>query len=79
VERLYSLHGPVSDEELGALAEAWKPFRTWAAVLIRAAARRVPGDQPAQSGTNPVDRPRRIGNTVATGAVAPLRAETVRS
>jgi DNA-3-methyladenine glycosylase II len=66
VEQLYDLRGPVGDEELHALAEAWKPFRTWAAVLIRAAARRVLGDEPAQSGTNPVGRRRRIGNTVAT-------------
>jgi len=79
VERLYNLRGPVSDEELRAVAEVWKPFRTWAAVLIRAAAQRVLGDEPAQSGTNPVGRRRRIGNTVATGTVAPLRAETVRS
>jgi DNA-3-methyladenine glycosylase II len=79
VERLYGLRGPVSDEELRALAEAWKPFRTWAAVLIRAAARRVLDGEPAQSSTNPAGRRRRIGNTAATGAVAPLRAETVRS
>ena len=79
VEQLYDLRGPVSDEEFRALAEAWKPFRTWAAVLIRAAARRVLGDEPAQSGTNPVGRRRRIGHTVATGTVAPNRAETVRS
>ena len=79
VEQLYNLRGPVSDEELRALAEAWKPFRTWAAVLIRAAAWRVLGDEPAQSGTNPVGRRRRIGHTVATGTVAPHRAETVRS
>jgi DNA-3-methyladenine glycosylase II len=79
VEQLYDLRGPVSDEEFRALAEAWKPFRTWAAVLIRAAAPRVLGDEPAQSGTNPAGRRRRIGHTVATGTVAPHRAETVRS
>jgi DNA-3-methyladenine glycosylase II len=79
VERLYNLRGPVTDDEFRALAEAWKPFRTWAAVLIRAAALRVLGGEPAQPGTNPVGRRRRIGSTVATGAVAPLRAETVRS
>jgi DNA-3-methyladenine glycosylase II len=79
VERLYDLRGPVSDEELRALAEAWKPFRTWAAVLIRAAAGRVLDGEPAQSGPKPVGRRRRIRNTVATGAAAPLRAETVRS
>jgi DNA-3-methyladenine glycosylase II len=53
VERLYNLPAPVSDEELGALADAWKPFRTWAGVVIRAAARRVLGNEPVQSGTNP--------------------------
>jgi DNA-3-methyladenine glycosylase II len=79
VEQLYNLNGPVSDEELHALAEAWKPFRTWAAVLVRAAARRVLGDEPAQSGTNPVGQRRRIGHTVATGTVTPHRADTVRS
>lgn len=79
VEQLYGLRGPVSSEELGALAEAWKPFRTWAAVLIRAAARRVLGGEPAQSHTNPGGRPHRIGNAVATGTVAPRRAEKVRS
>jgi DNA-3-methyladenine glycosylase II len=79
VERLYNLHRRVSDDELHALAEAWKPFRTWAAVLIRAAARRVLDGEPPQSGTNPADSPRRIRGTAATGAVAPLRAETVRS
>jgi len=79
VERLYNLRGPVSDDELRSLAEAWKPFRTWAAVLIRAAAQRVLGGEPAQSGTNPAGRRRRIRNTVATGAVPPLRAEMVRS
>ena len=79
VERLRNLRGPVSDDELRSLAEAWKPFRTWAAVLIRAAAQRVLGGEPAQSGTNPAGRRRRIRNTVATGAVPPLRAEMVRS
>jgi DNA-3-methyladenine glycosylase II len=46
VEQLYNLREPVSHEKLSALAEAWKPFRTWAAVLIRAAARRVLGGEP---------------------------------
>jgi DNA-3-methyladenine glycosylase II len=78
VEQLYGLAGPVSGAELGALAEAWKPFRTWAAVLIRAAARRVLPGEPAQSGANPDGRGRRIGNAVATGTAAPRRAETVR-
>jgi DNA-3-methyladenine glycosylase II len=79
VEQLYNLPGPVSDGELRALAEAWKPFRTWAAVLIRAAGRRVLGGEPAQSHANPDERQRRIPNTVATGTAAPRRADTVRS
>jgi DNA-3-methyladenine glycosylase II len=77
-ERLYHLRAPVSDTELAALAEAWKPFRTWAAVLIRAAARRILDDEPPQSSTKPGGRRRRMEDTVA-GTVAPHRAETVRS
>jgi DNA-3-methyladenine glycosylase II len=79
VEQLYNVPGPVSDGELQALAEAWKPFRTWAAVLIRAAGRRILGDEPVQSRAKPDERQRRIRSTVATGAAAPRRADTVRS
>jgi DNA-3-methyladenine glycosylase II len=32
---LYGLDGPPSLEEFAALAENWRPFRTWAMVLIR--------------------------------------------
>jgi len=39
---LYDLAGPSTSEELAAIAERWRPLRTWAAVLIRAAAHRVP-------------------------------------
>ena len=56
VEQLYNLPAPVSDETLSGLAEAWKPFRTWAAVLIRAAAKRVLGGVSAQPGSRPADR-----------------------
>jgi DNA-3-methyladenine glycosylase II len=41
VARLYRLPGPPAPEQFEALAEAWKPLRTWAAVLIRAAAQRL--------------------------------------
>ena len=41
VARLYRLPAPPDADELGALAEAWKPLRTWAAVLIRAASQRL--------------------------------------
>lgn len=40
VERLYSLDG-MTDEQYSALAEQWRPFRTWTAVLIRAASGRL--------------------------------------
>ena len=40
VERLYGLDG-MSDEQYSALAEHWRPFRTWATVLIRAASGRL--------------------------------------
>ena len=33
--------GPASPEELARIAERWRPFRTWAAVLIRAAGDRA--------------------------------------
>ena len=72
-ERLYHLRAPVSDTELAALAEAWKPFRTWAAVLIRAAAGRVLGDESPQPSTKPDGRRRRMEDTVA-GTAAPRRA-----
>jgi DNA-3-methyladenine glycosylase II len=37
---LYGLPGPPSEPEFRALADRWRPFRTWSAVLIRAAAHR---------------------------------------
>ncbi|MEP6697896.1 MAG: DNA-3-methyladenine glycosylase 2 family protein [Pseudonocardiales bacterium] len=42
VAQLYGLPGPPSPEQFADLAEAWRPFRTWVAVLIRAAASRLP-------------------------------------
>jgi DNA-3-methyladenine glycosylase II len=39
--RLYDLAGPPAEAQFRELAEAWRPFRTWAVVLIRAAAWRV--------------------------------------
>jgi DNA-3-methyladenine glycosylase II len=45
--RLYQLPAAPSPEQFRALAEAWRPFRTWAVVLIRAAAGRILGDEPA--------------------------------
>lgn len=39
--RLYGLGGPATPEQLRGLAEPWRPFRTWAVVLIRAVTRRI--------------------------------------
>ena len=41
VGRLYGLSGPPSEDEFLQMAERWKPFRTWAIVLIRAAGPRL--------------------------------------
>jgi DNA-3-methyladenine glycosylase II len=56
VERLYHLRGPVTAAELAALAEPWKPFRTWAAVLIRAAAGRVLDGPPSAAAVSGAER-----------------------
>jgi DNA-3-methyladenine glycosylase II len=42
--RLYDLAEPVSTARFAELAEPWKPLRTWAVVLIRAAGPRLLGD-----------------------------------
>ncbi len=44
VGRLYGLPGPATPEDLLRIGEAWRPFRTWVAVLLRAASSRVPED-----------------------------------
>jgi DNA-3-methyladenine glycosylase II len=41
VGELYGLGGPATAEQLTGIAEVWQPFRTWAVVLIRAAASRL--------------------------------------
>jgi DNA-3-methyladenine glycosylase II len=41
VAHLYDLPQPPAEAEFRALAEPWRPFRTWATVLIRAAAPRI--------------------------------------
>jgi len=48
--RLYGLAAPPAEAQFRELAEAWRPFRTWAVVLIRAAARRILDDDQAGSG-----------------------------
>jgi DNA-3-methyladenine glycosylase II len=39
--RLYGLGHDASPEEMRAIAENWRPFRTWATVLLRAAGPRI--------------------------------------
>ncbi len=41
VAQLYNLPEPPAEDQFRALAEPWRPFRTWATVLIRAVASRV--------------------------------------
>jgi DNA-3-methyladenine glycosylase II len=41
VGRLYGLSGPPDLERLTAMAEPWRPMRTWVSVLVRAAGPRV--------------------------------------
>jgi DNA-3-methyladenine glycosylase II len=48
--RLYGLPEPPAEAQFRELAQAWRPFRTWAVVLIRAVAHRVLDDEPAGSG-----------------------------
>jgi DNA-3-methyladenine glycosylase II len=43
--RLYGLGGPATPEQLRQLAEPWRPFRTWATVLIRAVTPRLAADR----------------------------------
>ena len=51
--RLYGLASAPGDAEFRALAEPWRPFRTWVAVLIRAAAGRVLDAPEARPGPAP--------------------------
>ena len=47
IGRLYGLPEPPDDEQVAAIAERWRPFRTWAAVLVRAATDRLPSEPSA--------------------------------
>ena len=40
VEQAYAITTPLSSEQFAALAEPWRPFRTWATVLMRVAGER---------------------------------------
>jgi len=50
--RLYGLEEPVEADRIARLAEPWRPLRTWAVVLIRAAGPRLLAED-AQRGTVP--------------------------
>lgn len=54
--RLYERDEPLAQAQFQEIAEPWKPLRTWAIVLIRAAGQRVLGDQPVAG------RPRALGD-----------------
>lgn len=43
VGRLYDLPGPATAADLDRIGEAWRPFRTWVSVLLRAASKRSGG------------------------------------
>jgi DNA-3-methyladenine glycosylase II len=47
VTDLYQLPGPPTNDDFYRIAEPWRPYRTWASVLIRAAAHRLPPAQAA--------------------------------
>ena len=51
--RLYHLPAPPDQDRFRALAEPWRPFRTWAVVLIRAATSRVIGDDAGGAARRP--------------------------
>ena len=48
--QLYQLDAPPGPQEFARIAEPWRPFRTWAVVLIRAAAGRIPGRNASADG-----------------------------
>lgn len=47
VGRLYGFGRPATAEEFAGIAEDWRPYRTWATVLVRAAAPRLTSATPA--------------------------------
>lgn len=47
IRELYGFDHEPSNDELATVAEAWRPFRTWATVLIRSAAGRLAGAVPS--------------------------------
>jgi DNA-3-methyladenine glycosylase II len=56
VKHYYGLAGPPDAAELERIAESWRPFRTWASVIFRAAGDRegLPFEPPAKRGARAV-------------------------
>ena len=52
VRTLYGLDHEPDDAELASIAEAWRPFRTWATVALRAVGSRLGTDDGTPPGTN---------------------------
>jgi len=50
VTRLYRLPQPCSPERFLEIADAWRPYRTWSSVLIRAASSRLTASEPSAIG-----------------------------
>jgi DNA-3-methyladenine glycosylase II len=50
VTDLYGLDSPCTPKALDEIGEAWKPFRTWASVLVRAAGARLRGQRGRDTG-----------------------------
>ncbi len=59
--RLYGREEPLAEAEFAQIAQSWKPLRTWAVVLIRAAGPRLLGDQPRKPA--PAGEPELAGTT----------------
>jgi DNA-3-methyladenine glycosylase II len=52
-QRLYGLDAPPDQAAFTALAEPWRPYRTWTTVLLRAAAHRLPTPAVQPAGRSP--------------------------
>jgi DNA-3-methyladenine glycosylase II len=65
---------PATPEELAQVAESWRPFRTWAAVLIRAAGDRAGLTTPATAPTAQPTAPAAPATASAAPATSPAAA-----
>jgi hypothetical protein len=82
VHELYGISQPMTDEEYASFANRWKPYRTWALLLIRAAAHRLGSRDRESHSVNPPARPRgrcRAGTSHAINRSEPKAARSHRS